>query len=232
MLLPQIEDRDIWAYFASLGFPREEQVRETLAALAESDRPMSTATLETRVELGRNRLESMLKVLDVDGAVQRVQGGWVATGRSWDYDAERYARVSEAREREQQAMLDYLRTDRVPDALPARAARRLPTARRLRPLRQLRRAGPLHRRQRDRGRRGRRAARPARRRRRAAQDVADRAGQPRPRPQGQDRRRAPSPAARSPGSPTSATARRCAPCSARTPPTARCRPRSRRRSWT
>jgi ATP-dependent DNA helicase RecQ len=111
VLLPQIEDRDIWAYFASLGFPREEQVRETLAALAESDRPMSTATLETRVELGRNRLESMLKVLDVDGAVQRVQGGWVATGRSWDYDAERYARVSEAREREQQAMLDYLRTD-------------------------------------------------------------------------------------------------------------------------
>jgi ATP-dependent DNA helicase RecQ len=111
VLLPQVEDRDIWAYFASLGFPREEQVRETLAALEESDRPMSTATLETRVELGRNRLESMLKVLDVDGAVQRVQGGWVATGRSWDYDAERYARVSEAREREQQAMLEYLRTD-------------------------------------------------------------------------------------------------------------------------
>ena len=111
VLLPQVEDRDIWAYFASLGFPREEQVRETLAALAESDRPMSTATLETRVELGRNRLESMLKVLDVDGAVQRVQGGWVATGRPWDYDAERYARVAEAREREQQAMLDYLSTD-------------------------------------------------------------------------------------------------------------------------
>ena len=112
VLLPQIEDRDIWAYFTSLGFPREEQVRETLSALADAHRPLSTATLETRVELGRNRLESMLKVLDVDGAVQRVQGGWVATGRPWAYDAERYARVAEAREREQQAMLGYLRTDR------------------------------------------------------------------------------------------------------------------------
>jgi ATP-dependent DNA helicase RecQ len=111
VLLPQVEDRDIWAYFASLGFPREEQVRETLAALADSERPLSTATIETRVELGRNRLESMLKVLDVDGAVQRVQGGWIATGQPWHYDAERYARVTEAREREQQAMLDYLRTD-------------------------------------------------------------------------------------------------------------------------
>jgi len=111
VLLPQIEDRDIWAYFSSLGFPREEQVRETLAALAESERPLSTATLETRVELGRNRLESMLKVLDVDGAARRVQGGWVATGQPWHYDAERYARVAEAREREQQAMLAYLDTD-------------------------------------------------------------------------------------------------------------------------
>ena len=112
VLLPQLEDRDIWAYFASLGFPREEQVRETLAVLAESDRPLSTATLETRVELGRNRLESMLKVLDVDGAARRVQGGWTATGEPWHYDAERYARVTEAREREQQAMLAYLDTDR------------------------------------------------------------------------------------------------------------------------
>jgi ATP-dependent DNA helicase RecQ len=54
----------------------------------------------------------MLKVLDVDGACRRVKGGWEATGREWVYDAERYERVAAAREREQQAMLDYLRTDR------------------------------------------------------------------------------------------------------------------------
>ncbi len=112
VLLPAPEDRDIWAYFASLGFPREEQVRETLAVLAEEGRPLSTAALETRVELSRTRLETMLKVLDVDGAVRRVKGGWESTGRPWSYDAERYERVRAAREREQQAMLDYLRTDR------------------------------------------------------------------------------------------------------------------------
>ncbi|WP_460737864.1 RecQ family ATP-dependent DNA helicase [Nocardioides ginkgobilobae] len=112
VLLPAVEDRDIWAYFASLSFPREEQVRETLAVLAEEGRPMSTAALETRVELSRTRLETMLKVLDVDGAVRRVKGGWEATGRPWEYDAARYERVREAREREQQAMLEYLRTDR------------------------------------------------------------------------------------------------------------------------
>jgi ATP-dependent DNA helicase RecQ len=112
VLLPAIEDRDIWAYFASLAFPREELVRRTLEVLAEEGRPMSTASLETYVELNRNRLETMLKVLDVDGAVRRVRGGWESTGRAWEYDQERYRRVTEAREREQQAMLDYLDTDR------------------------------------------------------------------------------------------------------------------------
>ena len=112
VLLPQPEDRDIWAYFASLAFPREDQVRHTLRVLADEGRPLSTATLETYVDLGRTRLEQMLKVLDVDGAVRRVRGGWEATGEPWTYDAERYARVSEARKREQQAMLDYLDTDR------------------------------------------------------------------------------------------------------------------------
>jgi ATP-dependent DNA helicase RecQ len=112
VLLPALEDRDIWAYFASLAFPREDQVRRTLEVLASEGRPMSTANLETYVDLGRSRLEQMLKVLDVDGAVRRVRGGWEATGREWTYDEERYRRVSEAREREQQAMLDYIATDR------------------------------------------------------------------------------------------------------------------------
>lgn len=111
VLLPATEDRDIWAYFASLAFPREELVRQTLDVLAEEGRALSTAALETRVDLSRSRLEQMLKVLDVDGAVRRVKGGWEATGQPWVYDAARYERVREAREREQSAMLAYLSTD-------------------------------------------------------------------------------------------------------------------------
>ncbi|GGM53426.1 ATP-dependent DNA helicase RecQ [Longimycelium tulufanense] len=111
LLLPGHEDRDIWSYFASLAFPPEPVVRQLLNALAEADGPVSTAALEPRVELNRTRLEVVLKVLDVDGAVRRVRGGWEATGQPWHYDAERYARVGEARRREQQAMVDYLATE-------------------------------------------------------------------------------------------------------------------------
>ncbi len=110
ILLPGREDADIWAYFGSLAFPAEAVVRRTLSALEQAGRPLSTAALEASVDLSRTRLETMLKVLDVDGAVRRVTGGWTTTGQPWGYDAERYARVAAERAREQQAMLGYIAT--------------------------------------------------------------------------------------------------------------------------
>ncbi|MCW2754754.1 MAG: ATP-dependent helicase, RecQ-like protein [Marmoricola sp.] len=112
LLLPAYEDRDIWRYFASLAFPPEQHVRTALSALAAHGGAMSTATLETYVDLSRSRLEMMLKVLDVDGAVRRVQGGWTATGQEWTYEQDRYDRVAAARRDEQALMLEYVATDR------------------------------------------------------------------------------------------------------------------------
>ncbi|MFE9931986.1 RecQ family ATP-dependent DNA helicase [Streptomyces sp. NPDC005533] len=107
LLLPGREDEAIWQYFASVAFPPEEQVRRTLDVLAQAGRPLSLPALEPLVDLRRTRLETMLKVLDVDGAVHRVKGGWTSTGEPWTYDAERYAWVARQRAAEQQAMRDY-----------------------------------------------------------------------------------------------------------------------------
>jgi ATP-dependent DNA helicase RecQ len=110
ILLPGTEDRDIWRYFGSLAFPTERVVRQVLAVLADSDKPLSVAAIEPAVELSRSRLDMVLKVLDVDGAVRRVRGGWLATGQPWDYDEERYRHIAAARKAEQQAVLDYQST--------------------------------------------------------------------------------------------------------------------------
>ncbi|MFF4424352.1 RecQ family ATP-dependent DNA helicase [Streptomyces sp. NPDC001549] len=107
LLLPGREDEAIWQYFASVAFPPEEQVRRTLDVLAQAGRPLSLPAMEPLVDLRRTRLETMLKVLDVDGAVHRVKGGWTSTGEPWAYDAERYAWVARQRATEQQAMRDY-----------------------------------------------------------------------------------------------------------------------------
>lgn len=108
VLAPGPEDAAIWAYFGSLAFPAQETVRTVLTALGEAPGGVaSTARLETATDLRRSRLEMMLSVLDVDGAVEKVRGGWRATGAEWVYEADRYARVAQARAREQAAMLAY-----------------------------------------------------------------------------------------------------------------------------
>lgn len=109
ILLPGKEDADIWRYFASVAFPSEALVRKVIGEL-EMDRALSTAALEPLVDLNRSRLEMVLKVLDVDGAVRRVKGGWISTGEPWSYDEERYRNLDAARQREQQAMRDYQST--------------------------------------------------------------------------------------------------------------------------
>ena len=106
ILLPGHEDAEIWRYFASVAFPSESLVRNVIDAL-DPERPQSTPALEPLVDLGRTRLEMVLKVLDVDGAVRRVKGGWVSTGQPWTYDEARYRKLDAARRREQRAMLEY-----------------------------------------------------------------------------------------------------------------------------
>lgn len=110
LLLPGVEDRDIWHYFATASMPDRDRAERVIAALA--DQPISTPALEAMVDIRRTPLELLLKVLDVDGAVRRVQGGWIATGEPWTYDAERYERIAAERRAEQQHMIDYEQTDR------------------------------------------------------------------------------------------------------------------------
>ncbi|KQR51953.1 recombinase RecQ [Leifsonia sp. Leaf336] len=108
LLLPGAEDHAIWQYFATAAMPTEEKASALLGALG--DRAQSTRVLESRVDLRSSALELLLKVLDVDGAVRRVPGGWISTGRPWAYDRERYERIAAAREAEQRAMIEYERT--------------------------------------------------------------------------------------------------------------------------
>jgi len=107
LLLPGSEDREIWQYFATASMPSEEKAAAVLNVLGESGSALSTVALEARVDLRRTPLELLLKVLAVDGAVERVGGGWRSTGRPWIYDADRYARIAEARVDEQDSMVIY-----------------------------------------------------------------------------------------------------------------------------
>lgn len=106
LLLPGEEDPEIWDYFATATMPNEDDALAVLGILT-PDTPMSVPALEPVVGIKRTRLELLLKVLTVDGAVARVPGGYVSTGQPWVYDQERYTSVAQTRQQEAAAMLAY-----------------------------------------------------------------------------------------------------------------------------
>ena len=106
VLLRGAEDRRIQDFFIQQAFPPRELVDRVLARL--SDGGATARDLMAEVNLGRGRIDALLKVLDVEGAVSRDGSRWsrVEDG-PWTYDAERYERVTALRRREQEAMAAF-----------------------------------------------------------------------------------------------------------------------------
>ena len=109
VLLRGGEDRRIQDFFIEQAFPARERVATVLGELeAAGEQGRTTRELMAVVNLGMGRIEAMLKILDVEGAVTREGARWQAVaGADWSYDEERYARVTALRREEQQAMAAF-----------------------------------------------------------------------------------------------------------------------------
>jgi ATP-dependent DNA helicase RecQ len=109
VLLRGGEDQRIQDFFIEQSFPSRERVSAVLADLeAAGDAGRTTRELLAVVNLGMGRLEAMLKILDVEGAVRRDGSRWLAVSDpDWSYDADRYAHVTALRRAEQAAMARF-----------------------------------------------------------------------------------------------------------------------------
>jgi ATP-dependent DNA helicase RecQ len=109
VLLRGGEDRRIQDFFIEQAFPSRERIQTVLADLAAAgDEGLTTRQLMGRVNLGMGRIDAMLKILDVEGAVRRDGSRWLLVPDAhWSYDAERYAQVTALRRSEQQAMATF-----------------------------------------------------------------------------------------------------------------------------
>jgi ATP-dependent DNA helicase RecQ len=105
------EDADIQDYFIRTAFPPRDQAEQVVALLAERDEPASIGDIETVVNARRSRIEAMLKVLEVEGVVERAGGRWSRTAQPWEYPAARVEAVTALRRAEQEAMRSYAASD-------------------------------------------------------------------------------------------------------------------------
>jgi ATP-dependent DNA helicase RecQ len=109
VLLRGGEDRRIQDFFIEQAFPSRERVRAVLDELdAAGEDGRTTRELMAAVNLGMGRIDAMLKILDVEGAVRRDGTRWhVVPGADWTSDADRYAAVTALRRAEQAAMAAF-----------------------------------------------------------------------------------------------------------------------------
>lgn len=113
VLLPAGEsDPRIWEYFATASIPSTADALAVQGYLRQAGEPRSVPVIEAETGLRRGRLETLLKVLHVHGAVRREGRGWTSTGNGWVPDEEKYAKVVSARRAESDLMRSYAHGER------------------------------------------------------------------------------------------------------------------------
>ena len=111
ILLLGDEDEDIQDFFISSAFPSRATAEAVVKALEAEAKPRSMSWIEGRVNVKRSRLETLLKVLEVDGAINKRGSSYTRTARPWTYDQDRVDRVTAQRRREQRVMAEYPQAD-------------------------------------------------------------------------------------------------------------------------
>jgi ATP-dependent DNA helicase RecQ len=104
------EDEEIQDYFINTAFPSEQDTDLVLNKLGQSG-GMTLREIQGVVNLRQSRITSMLKILEVEGAVYRQGSRWFRSAERWTYPRERIEAVTASRRTEQQAMKEYVSTD-------------------------------------------------------------------------------------------------------------------------
>jgi ATP-dependent DNA helicase RecQ len=110
ILLRGVEDRDIQDFFIRTAFPPAGLAREVVELLEVRAELVRPAELLEAVNVRPSQLEGLLKVLEVEGAVEREGSRWRRTLRPWTFDDDRVAAVTDLRRTEQAQMDHYAAT--------------------------------------------------------------------------------------------------------------------------
>lgn len=99
-------DEEIQQYFIRSAFPRPDDVQDIIAALAT---PHSRAELEQRVNIRRTNLENILTHLEVEGIVEKQQGGQYVLAKAHARpDYARWEEITRTRQAELAHMQAYV----------------------------------------------------------------------------------------------------------------------------
>ena len=105
VLLPSDADERIWDYFATASIPDPQTAAKVLQSLGGDGRSLIEIEADTGVR--RGRLEALLKILAVEGVVDKDGSAWRATGVSYVHDSAKWSALAQVRQQEADIMRQY-----------------------------------------------------------------------------------------------------------------------------
>lgn len=105
VLLSAQADERIWEYFATASIPDPDDVAKTLRGLDHG--PRSVVELDSLTGVRRGRLETLLKILAIDGVVAKDGSKWAATGTRYVHDTAKWQALATSRRAEADLMRHY-----------------------------------------------------------------------------------------------------------------------------
>ena len=111
VLLRGREDTDIQDYFIHRAFPPAHLAERVVSMLEQRAEPVSKEALFQWVNVRAGQLNNLLKILEVEGAIERDGSRWRRTLQPWRFDRNRVESVTAQRRAEQAQMRDYIRAD-------------------------------------------------------------------------------------------------------------------------
>ena len=105
VLLPSDADERIWDYFATASIPDAVTAAKVLRSLESQAR--SLLDIEADTGTRRGRLEALLKILAVEGVVDKEGAAWRATGVPYVHDSAKWTALAQVRQQEAGIMRQY-----------------------------------------------------------------------------------------------------------------------------
>ncbi|HEY6360601.1 MAG TPA: RecQ family ATP-dependent DNA helicase, partial [Vicinamibacterales bacterium] len=109
VLLSGDEDDEITDYFIRTAFPSVAETGQVIRAI-EQEGGLTLRSLQKHVNYRQSRLEQVLKLLEVEGAVYRDGATYYLSGNVWTPDQERVERVTARRRHELERMRAFMTT--------------------------------------------------------------------------------------------------------------------------
>lgn len=108
ILMNGSEDADIQDHFISSAFPALALADSVVKLLEDHSVSMTENEIFKSVNLRYNQFQTLMKILEVEGAVERDGSRWLRTLHPWRYDHDRSESVTALRKIEQGQMRDYI----------------------------------------------------------------------------------------------------------------------------